>query len=284
MIKNFIKSLIFPSYMVRYKSMNLFFAIAIFFISSFILALPQMYYTSEKRYQVVDIDAPFELEAFNNLSDEAIAKIRSLGVRIEDGAIKDQGNVEEYKLYEFTSDDYAVFLAFDFYDITDEKETFNKEIFENFHEIDFDGTKVLVVFYLTECVYLLPSGSNDLDYGKIKLDFSTINNGKDLSYRFMDMFIPIIYRRITLDTFLNCVIYTLIIMLLLWLFLKSEGTTFGFKEYYNIGAIASIIPLLLVFIFSWIFPRLTLMHYFTVVFGIYYLIMIVRINSKTKIA
>ena len=40
-----------------------------------------MYYS--ENVKVVDIDAPFELEAFNNLSDEAIAKIRSLGVQLK---------------------------------------------------------------------------------------------------------------------------------------------------------------------------------------------------------
>jgi len=284
MLINFFKALIFPSYMMRFKSMNLFFAIAIFFLSSFVLAIPQMYYTNKERYKIIDTNPPYDLIALNELEEDALEEIRGLGVRIENGAIQDRGTVEEYKLYQFTSKDYTVFFAFDFYDVTDEDETFNEEVFENYSELEVEGKKLLIVFYLDFCTYVRMTDSMDIKYEDIVLDFKEVTAGKDLSYRFIDMFIPHIYRAITFHTFVSSIIYPLVIIILIWLLFKTDGNTLSFKTYYNIGSICAIIPLFLIFLFSWIFPNLTLMQYFTVIFGIYYLIMIVRINSKTKIA
>src|SRR5690606_22707702 len=145
-------------------SMNLFFAIAIFFISSFILPLPQMYHASKERYRLVEVEPPYELNAFNDLTDGALTEIRTAGVKIDKGAIRAGGTVEEFKLYQFESKEHIIFFAFDFYDIANKDESYNEEISKEFHQIEVEKKKILVVFYLVSCTYIIPKGPMDLEY------------------------------------------------------------------------------------------------------------------------
>lgn len=282
MIINFFKGLIFPSYIVRFRSMSVFFAIAIFFLSSFILAIPQMQAVSKERYNLVDEQNAYSLEAFNQLSEADLAIIRELDVKIYDGAINEKGNIEEFEFYIFDVENKKIYMTFDLYNVIDPEAEPNLDVYEQYLEIK-DENDLLLIFYLDFCLYANGSIIKELSYN-VEIDFSSIEHGSDLSHRLIDMFIPDINREISLYAFVATVIYPLVIIILVWLLFKTYGSNLRFKEYYNIGAISSIIPLLLIFIFSWIFPKQNLMQYFSVVFGIYYLFMIIRINSKTKIA
>src|SRR5690554_3598951 len=119
MFLNFFKGFIFPSYIEKYRSMNLFFAIAVFFIASFILAIPQINIISNDRYNLVDVQGEFSLDAFNELSSDDLERIRNLGVKIYDGAINEKGTAEELEFYIFNVDNRSIYLGFDFFDVTD---------------------------------------------------------------------------------------------------------------------------------------------------------------------
>src|SRR5690554_971267 len=282
MFLNFLKGFVSPSYIEKYRSMNLFFAIAIFFIASFILAIPQMYTVSKERYNLVDVQGEFSLDAFNELSEDDLETLRSLGVKVYNGAINERGNAEELEFYIFNLDNRSIYLVFDFFDVTDPEAEPNLNIYEEFLDLG-DENDILLAMYLDFAYYASKDVVKELKYN-VEIDFTNIIDGKDLSPRLIDMFIPDINREISLYAFVAAVIYPLVIVILIWLLYKTFGSNLSFKEYYNIGAIASVVPLLVVFIFSWIFPYLTLIQYYTVIFGLYYLFMIIMMNRKTKIA
>ncbi|HHU21621.1 MAG TPA: hypothetical protein GXZ51_04175 [Acholeplasma sp.] len=79
-------------------------------------------------------------------------------------------------------------------------------------------------------------------------------------------------------SFIYTFIYPLVIVFLIWLaFRKQSSQLKKFKEYYNIAAIASLIPVLVVFIVSWFWPDV--LSWYVFAFAIYYLVVVSKINS-----
>lgn len=290
-IVNFLKSLIIPSKMAKYRSMSLIIAIAIFLLSSYVLAFPQSYIISRDRYRLVDEQNAYLLQVFQELDETDLATLRNTGGRVENGVMTCSGTVQEGEPYIFSvvlqDQNYDLYIVFDLYDVTDPdaQPTYNAN--ERFNTLeDIEGLeRILVIFYMQQIAYKTPSLTIVLPYtNTVSFDLSTMEDGSLLSYRIMDMFIPTIKGENTFMTFISCVVFPFLIILIIWILFKTSGTTFTLKEFYNIGAIASIIPLVVVFILSWIFPRLTFMQYYSTAFGLFYLIMIFRITAKTRIS
>ncbi|MGD9604588.1 MAG: hypothetical protein AB7V00_00350 [Bacilli bacterium] len=78
-------------------------------------------------------------------------------------------------------------------------------------------------------------------------------------------------------SFIIGVCFTTITILILWIFFHREGKFKQFKEYYNIGAIASIPVTVVFFILLWFFPKL--LDIYILAFSLYYLIVISVINN-----
>ncbi|HEY8395650.1 MAG TPA: hypothetical protein VIK96_02625 [Bacilli bacterium] len=88
-----------------------------------------------------------------------------------------------------------------------------------------------------------------------------------------------VYYRSTafIQTVLITLIFPLIMVLLFWLFFRKTGRLKRFKEYYNIAAISSIVPLLLSFGIAWIFP--VILNWYIFIFSLFYLFTLFRINN-----
>lgn len=93
--------------------------------------------------------------------------------------------------------------------------------------------------------------------------------------------IPNFVGQYSLSTFIFCVIFTLVIALLFWLMFRKTGRLKSFKEYYNIAAITSILPTILVFGLMWI--HINMVSYYIFVFSVYYLFVLYKINNSSKI-
>lgn len=78
-------------------------------------------------------------------------------------------------------------------------------------------------------------------------------------------------------SFLICVLFTLITVIILWVFFRKNGIMKKFKEYYNIAAIASVPVTIVFFIFLWFFPKL--LNIYIYVFSLFYLISLAAINN-----
>ena len=288
---NFIKSLYTPNRMAKYANMLLLIAIAIFFIASYILAYPASYHASRNRYELVDEQNAYYLQIFQDLEMQDINTLKNTGLKVENGKATCNDSVHQGEPYIFniTKDNKVshVYIVFDLYNILDPEA---KPLY-NIHERFISMEKVsgedyyLVVFYQDRLYYRNPKNANDLQYNnKDNFDLSTMTDGSLLSYRIMDLYIPKIKSENTFKTFISTVIYTFIIILMLWLFFRFSGSTYTLKEFYNIGSIAAILPLIIIFVLSWIFPKIGFIDYYSSAFGIYYVIMILLINNKTKIA
>jgi hypothetical protein len=272
--------------------MSVIISIAIFFLGSYVLAFPQSQIISKKRYQLVDEQNAYSLNIFSKIDEEGLTLLRNTGCKVENGTITCSPTVQEGEplIFDVKNEDKNahIYLVFDLYDVTDSQATPKYNINEQFNKkTDFiQGDEYyLLVFYLDRLHYQAPDHAKQFQYTtEVDLDLTTIDNGKLISYRIMDLYIPEIKSQNSFNTFISCVIYTFLIILILWVFFKTTGSLFTLKEFYNIGAIASIVPLALIFTLSWLLPGLTLMFYFSSVFGVYYLIMILLINNKTKIA
>jgi len=78
-------------------------------------------------------------------------------------------------------------------------------------------------------------------------------------------------------SFLVGVCFTLITILILWVFFRRNGKIKNLSEYYNIGAIASVPISLAFFILLWFIPFL--IYFYIFVFSLFYLITIYVINT-----
>ena len=286
---NFLKSLVVPRYMSKYRAMSVFIAFGIFFVSSLILAIPQMTNISKNRYKLVDDQNAYYLNIFKELNDENINVLNETSFKLEYGHLTYGEDIEKGSIqyYDFVLEKDFIRIGFDTYDILDPEAKPNVLIFDSFNEIEkpVNGNKYLIVFYNESAIYYSPTFQKELKYQENNVfDFSKIEGGSEISYHLMDLYIPDINIQVSFNTFIACVIFPLLISLVLWLFLRSGGNTLSFKETYNIASISSIVPFIIIFALSWIFPHYEFVSYYSVLFGIYFLIMMLIINSKKKIA
>ncbi|MGD9604589.1 MAG: hypothetical protein AB7V00_00355 [Bacilli bacterium] len=81
-----------------------------------------------------------------------------------------------------------------------------------------------------------------------------------------------------MNTILICILFPLLMILIFWLFFKRNGRLTQFREYFNIAALGSVVPLVITFGVSWIFPQILNAYIF--LFSIYYLFILYRINNS----
>lgn len=82
-------------------------------------------------------------------------------------------------------------------------------------------------------------------------------------------------------TFLVGVCFTLITVIILWVFFRRNGRIKLLREYYNIAAISSIPVTALFFILLWFLP--ILMNVYIYIFSLFYLISLYIINSSEEL-
>lgn len=85
--------------------------------------------------------------------------------------------------------------------------------------------------------------------------------------------------------FINIVILPLLFIVLFWMMFRKTGKLVTFKEYYNIAAISSILPMMITFVLLWVWAdyRFSLIYS---IFGflIYYLFVLYKINNSPEVA
>ena len=164
MFLKILKSLFMPTEMIRYRTMGIVFSIAIFLLASYLLALPQMTFTQNNRYLIVDEQNPYDLLAFSDMSEGAIAEIKAFECQIENGYINGecQDSVQEAEPYIFPityqDEPYNIYFVFDLYNVFNPDATPNYDIQERFNAtLEADDNKILVVIYQNRIHYQTPS-------------------------------------------------------------------------------------------------------------------------------
>ena len=113
-------------------------------------------------------------------------------------------------------------------------------------------------------------------------EFNVENFGTYFLNIFVNGYASMSISNFTLIALLYLMVFTLIVALLFSLLFKKNGRLKTFKEYYNIAALANLVPMLITFIFTWFNPAWFGTVYLTG-FSIYYLFVLYRINNSSEL-
>lgn len=83
------------------------------------------------------------------------------------------------------------------------------------------------------------------------------------------------------SVFLYVFLFPMIIVLMVFILFRKTGRLKTLKEYFNIAAISTVIPVVITFFVSWIYPEAYSFYVF--VFATYYLLMVLKINTVQEI-
>ena len=132
---------------------------------------------------------------------------------------------------------------------------------------------------------ILTSFAYNTQYGKYIINSSEFNVENFGSY-FLNIFVngyaSMSVSNFTFIALLYLMVFTLIVSLLFSLLFRRNGRLKKFKEYYNIAALANLVPLVITFIFTWFNPAWFGSVYLTT-FSIYYLFVLYRINNSSEL-
>ncbi len=111
---------------------------------------------------------------------------------------------------------------------------------------------------------------------ELDIEFAKLDNfGHDTAAFLTDICIKADQATRTFYTLLSSFVLPFIIVLIIWLFSRKTGYLKTYKEYYNIAAISSILPLVISFIVSWFWDNGSIIHSaLSVMFFLYSIYMI----------
>lgn len=178
----------------------------------------------------------------------------------EDGPFKNEENVENY-LVIFWSD--ALYF---------QAHPFGTDALNIVHNGQKLKTETIKIFYQNN----IPN---------FKVDSKLVDNGPAFGIYILDCIIQGYANTLKLKSytavFLVGVFFTLITVLVLWIFFRKSGKLDTVAEYYNLAAIVSIPVFILFFILLWFVPSLINVFIFT--FALLYLLVIYLLNSREEL-
>lgn len=138
------------------------------------------------------------------------------------------------------------------------------------HNGNFLRTDTMKIFYKNNISeFSLKSEANGPAFGKFLLEQFIIGNENTLKLRAYTL------------AFLVGVFFTLIIVLIIWVFFRKNGKLKTVKEYYNIASLVAI-PVFIVFFFIlWFAPQA--INIFIFIFSLLYLLVIYSINTTKEL-
>lgn len=121
--------------------------------------------------------------------------------------------------------------------------------------------------------------------GKLNFDFTNTTTLTEFGNHFAYTMFEPLYQSDQTEYLLQVVGYVLIfpaifVLLLCWS-MKKRGIMKTYKEYYNVAAISSIMPLLITFAVSWFFPKAVLVY--GGLFCMFTLFVFIKINSTPEL-
>ena len=87
-------------------------------------------------------------------------------------------------------------------------------------------------------------------------DFTTETFGSYFLGKLEEGYKVLAVQSFNITTFIYCIIFTFVVTLLFFLLFKRNGRLKTLKEYYNIAAIANIVPTFVCFVIAWFNPIL----------------------------
>lgn len=308
-----------PKRLIRFKDMNIIISICIFVIASFILGGPVGRNKIAAEDRILENYNYQVLSEIPNTSDarNIINQIISKECKVNDRKVLECSsfNGEFYNVLSFETE-YGIkkniHFVIDIFDISTVyigKVDPNYEPRERFilDEIGYaENTEDYLIRFASDSLYFQahPFGINSLGkkHGNITLktevnqvyyqsvlpDFAIDSENltpEDFGSYLLDQLIIGNQNKIKLKaytlTFLIGVLFTLITIIILWIFFRKNGLIKKFNEYYNIAALTSIPISIIFFIFLWFFPNLINIYIF--VFSLIYVLVLYKINTSEEI-
>lgn len=316
---DFLLSLVSPLKMARFRTMSVLIAIIIFLLSVQIIYFPfkeailRQGPVFEQDYTLIPLkDLPDDEEV-----NQFAKRLKDMGCAIDknkrlvcDG-LEDGELVEETFVFHHEETGYTKKLHF-FIDYYIEKDP-RVDLKEGFKSADYpyveneeDYFLVLTpqfLYYqaytmLTEAEKKDPVKHGDealvgaaitLHYGifkefDLKVDEPAVSGyliGDYLARKIVEGMVEAYASSSIINLFLIAFLFPLLFITIYWLVFKRTGKLRYFKEYYNIAAIASLVPLLIVFVIAWFLP--VVINWYMFAFGLYYLFILYRVNNAREI-
>lgn len=320
---SFLKSLVLPARIIKYKSINIAISICIFVISSFLLGIP----VSQNRIvNENDIRDNYNYEILKQIPAETeinnkITALVNMNISVEDGRELKSANLPEAydeKKIEFYHDGIkkVLIIAVDLFDIKkvylrEEEVNYNplkKFTVTNYPYPEHEDVEYYLLLLSSDALYFQahPWGTADLHIehnGRIlkteskkifyqnnipDFTFSIDNpqiNGYKIGEYVLEQLITGNVNTIKLKsythTFLVGCLFTLITVLILWIFFRRNGTLKKFKENYNIAAVSSVPVTFIFFILIWFVP--VLFNIYIYAFSLFYLFTLAAINNNEEL-
>jgi hypothetical protein len=303
-VVEFLKSLVMPTKMARYRNMSALIGLP------FGNALADSAMNYKENYNFLALQ---EIDEYADEDNKAILKdITDLGCVVNDKGIlecetlTDKVNREFKIVYEKDGIKKHINIFFDFYDEEKEEEpAYNlKEQFSNENYEYVENEEQYFLVFTRKFIYYqahqLEMGNKDegmeithndekLQLVGLNLDYAGFIPELNLKLEDPNTFGDYImdkmlvgfsaYARSTafFQTLIITIVFPLLMVLLFWLFFKRNGRLKRFKEYFNIAAISSILPLLLAFAIAWYLP--IVLNWYIFIFSIFYLFALFKINN-----
>ena len=314
-MKLFIKSLVSPLHMVKYRYMSIFVAIIIFLIGNYLLMFPQRPAIAENVLRFKDDYVLLTLSEIpdDEVINQTIKDLVDLECRFDNklkklvcNELAEDQTFESLITYQKNGITKNIHFIIDYY-----KSVPNYNLTEGFLLEDYpyvDNTEDYFIVLTTMAFYYqaYPKGideeevthnGNDIKAMQMYFSYPDLNNefslqvdqplanGYELGSYLVDKILIGLAAReqsITqLFMFIVTIIFPLLIVLIFWMFFKRNSRLKSFKEYYNIAAITSIVPFIVAFTVSWFYPNI--LNWFMILFSFYYLYSLYKINNSPEL-
>lgn len=279
-----------PSKMRRFRNMSGVIAVVIFVLATYLFIIPIKYKFS-KPDKVITTNAYLSKNFTDAESNFDYTEIKANNYVISNEKLG--ADVTDKKVYAIDAvldnNNYKFYFVFD---LAKENYEFTEDLY-SLYEVEKDKSSCLILF--TTSFYELQTIEADKDdetklvsstvqgatYKECEIDFASYNNANELldgvGYALAKLYGNMYVTYFTFTSALMIFLLPLGLILIMWLLFRKNGSLKRFKEYYNVAAIASIVPTLIAFGVSWFWPQVV--NFYVTVFMIYFLFVIMRINA-----
>lgn len=296
--------------------MSVLISICIFILASYLLTFPVKPYLNRHMEDFVNEENYLYLQGIKNIpineeTNLVFDELTKLNCKEIDNKL-DKGNMES-SLYEneivYTNSNNKVVhvkIVIDMF-TQDNKAQYlpeRKFVYSDSEYPNIDNEDYYLIIFRKDCIYYqaYPTG---IDSAKVERDGQIVSSQKLTSYydyledfsfsmfqsdayfavpyiidALTEGYKPTLISQYSMVAFFYTVGFTLIVILLFFLFFKKNGRLKKFKEYYNIASIASIAPTLAIFGIMWF--NISFIGYYIFVFAVYYLFVLYKINNARQ--
>jgi len=312
-ILNFLKIFISPLKMARYRNMSLLISICIFALfGGNIISIPSTVYYKNHIYEYMQDNEQNSLLDFHILMNipEEDNTFQTFFTEWNCAITNNVFSCNTYNehpmtLITFTKENsnneiitYNIKLIIDILPESEEVDV-RFPISDAFIDLPEGEQNYLFVFYENKLLYKIPKSvpvgtvrsntefeilyeraNGDGDFSLAAMGENSNTAGIYLSRRLAEtVYYELLKLNLTFMGFVYCFFWPLILTLILWILFKKAGKLETYKEFYNIAALTSIIPILLIFAVTWFIP--TALDLFIPIYSFYTMFMIYKINNSS---